>query len=285
MATEPLHAMRACRKCGIEKPHDFETFIPKLGKLTALCRECNAADCKRRYETNREARKADLRARWEANKDRYHESQRRYYRENIEKCKARDKAYREANKEKRYEAYRRWAKGNPERVALHNSRYQQSPKGKTSLAGRNRRYMERHGDRVRAKRRAKYYENHDSNLSYQRQYYADNKERFRELARQWNRKNKHKRKAIDHRRRVGNGSGRMFNASDVETILSEQGGRCGYCLADLTEYFEADHFIPLAKGGGNEPENIVLTCFHCNRSKGAKMPWAWRPDLFRPPPG
>src|SRR3546814_5643436 len=84
------------------------------------------------------------------------------------------------------------------------------------------------------------YENHDSHLSYQRQYYADNKERFRELARQWNRKNKHKRKAIDHRRRVGNGSGKMFSASDVETIMSEQGGACSYCLADLTEYFEAE---------------------------------------------
>src|SRR3546814_13719860 len=106
MATEPLHAVRACRKCGIikpattdyfhrhgkrwlrtvcrdctvgqpgysdrkirerqagikvcracetEKPHTAEQFVSKLGKLTPLCRQCNAEISKRRYEANRES--------------------------------------------------------------------------------------------------------------------------------------------------------------------------------------------------------------------------------------
>src|SRR3546814_889534 len=160
----------------------------------------------------------------EQNREAVLAGQRRYYREHIDERKIYDKAYADANRERRIKWHRDWARSNPERVAFYNRRYQQPPAGKDSQKRRQARWLERHGDRIRADRRAKYYENHDSHLSYQRQYYADNKERFRELARQWNRKNKHKRKAIDHRRRVGNGSGKMFSASAVDTIMSEQGG-------------------------------------------------------------
>lgn len=33
-----------------------------------------------------------------------------------------------------------------------------------------------------------------------------------------------------------------------------------------------DHVVPLIKGGGNGPENIVVACATCNLKKGAKLP-------------
>ncbi len=38
----------------------------------------------------------------------------------------------------------------------------------------------------------------------------------------------------------------------------------------LTEPMELDHVVPESKGGPSSPENIVVACSHCNRSKGAK---------------
>ncbi|MSQ13957.1 MAG: HNH endonuclease [Dehalococcoidia bacterium] len=34
---------------------------------------------------------------------------------------------------------------------------------------------------------------------------------------------------------------------------------------------EVDHVIPVAKGGGDEIENLVTSCYECNRGKGASL--------------
>jgi len=38
---------------------------------------------------------------------------------------------------------------------------------------------------------------------------------------------------------------------------------------------ELDHFVPEWLGGSSEPENIVLACRRCNRSKGSKSYEQW----------
>ena len=35
--------------------------------------------------------------------------------------------------------------------------------------------------------------------------------------------------------------------------------------------FQIDHIVPVCKGGQNEESNLVLSCRHCNISKGAKI--------------
>jgi len=32
-----------------------------------------------------------------------------------------------------------------------------------------------------------------------------------------------------------------------------------------------DHVVPLSKGGTNNPGNLALSCFHCNRRKADRM--------------
>ncbi|MGS0941543.1 HNH endonuclease [Pseudomonas luteola] len=39
--------------------------------------------------------------------------------------------------------------------------------------------------------------------------------------------------------------------------------------------------MPIARGGTNDPENLVISCPDCNRSKGKRMPWEMdNPRLF-----
>jgi len=35
--------------------------------------------------------------------------------------------------------------------------------------------------------------------------------------------------------------------------------------------FQIDHIIPISQGGQNTEDNLVLSCRHCNLSKGAKI--------------
>ncbi len=66
--------------------------------------------------------------------------------------------------------------------------------------------------------------------------------------------------------------------SDYEPELREDFHNiCGYCgksEAVSRKGFEIDHFIPksLAKDRVNSYENLVYSCFTCNRKKGAKWP-------------
>jgi 5-methylcytosine-specific restriction endonuclease McrA len=47
------------------------------------------------------------------------------------------------------------------------------------------------------------------------------------------------------------------------------------CLVDCRETYHVDHLIPLARGGHNNPSNIVITCPFCNQSKKDKTPYEW----------
>lgn len=51
-------------------------------------------------------------------------------------------------------------------------------------------------------------------------------------------------------------------------VLRRDGYRCQYCgrcAPDCT--LELDHLVPVAKGGTNDPKNLVVACLECNRGK------------------
>lgn len=145
---------------------------------------------------------------------------------------------------------------------------------------RNRRYRERHPDRVREKARRSvakwraenpdqshadcraYHEaNRDEILSRKREYYqrvrklkdATSEGRLKDL----NRK---------HRRRSAQQAGTV-TAEDWRRILDQHKHRCAYCdRADLP--LTQDHVLALSKGGKHCPSNIVPACRPCNSAKG-----------------
>src|SRR5687767_3459002 len=61
------------------------------------------------------------------------------------------------------------------------------------------------------------------------------------------------------------GTGSHFTFAEWGTLLAAHEGHCAYCGS--TERIEADHRIPLDRGGSNEIGNILPACRHCNRRK------------------
>lgn len=66
-----------------------------------------------------------------------------------------------------------------------------------------------------------------------------------------------------------------ITVADVRTIMAA--GKCAYCGSP--EQLRLDHVVPMARGGANDPENIVCACSPCNSRKGRKKnqgTWAER---------
>ena len=56
----------------------------------------------------------------------------------------------------------------------------------------------------------------------------------------------------------------------LERVAAGSYGRCVRCGAE--EDLQFDHVIPVARGGGNAPENIQVLCGPCNRAKNSPSP-------------
>lgn len=55
-------------------------------------------------------------------------------------------------------------------------------------------------------------------------------------------------------------------------ILKRDDFTCQYCGKKTPEVIlEVDHVIPKSKNGSDDPENLVTSCFDCNRGKGAEL--------------
>lgn len=248
MASSPLYPTKTCSKCGAVKPATAEHFRPthKRGKayLRNQCRDCS------RIETRRA-----MREHYRANAEAGCQRQRRRRLEYGDEVRERDRNYYQRNRDKRSELSRQlWAKRDKEKARLELKAWRDRNPDKQRAISR------RHAERLKA----------DPERSDAR----------REYRRRWSRENPEGAKARASRRRAklidAEGS---FTRDDVRHILRLQRKRCYYCDAFLT-LFHCDHFVPLARGGSNGPENIVLSCPSCNCSKGARLPWEWRPDCF-----
>ncbi len=57
------------------------------------------------------------------------------------------------------------------------------------------------------------------------------------------------------------------------SIWVREEGACFWCDRDLDpSEVEFDHWMPVDLGGSDDLSNIVLSCFTCNREKGALHP-------------
>lgn len=65
-------------------------------------------------------------------------------------------------------------------------------------------------------------------------------------------------------------AGPRYSDYDIEYLRAVQEDRCAYCDCELDGAGHVDHMTPLAKGGMNERDNLVLACFQCNTEKHAK---------------
>lgn len=56
-------------------------------------------------------------------------------------------------------------------------------------------------------------------------------------------------------------------------ILKKTNGKCYICGRELNlKTLTVDHFIPKSKHGGDKIDNLMPSCFKCNKNKGNKIP-------------
>lgn len=259
--------LKRCSKCDEEKPATAEYFQPRTDSKDGLrgsCRICEHTRRADRYAANREQSIADAR-RWAIdNAERVAENQRRWSR---------------ANRKQINEKNRQWRKDHPEQAAAYSKRWQD--KNPEKVRERHRRWYYRNLEKCRDYCRCYYERNREQRREYHLRYNKAHKQERAETYKRWARKNPTKVRAIVHRRqaRLRAATGTL-TSKDIQRQYEAQKGRCWWCNCDLDDGFHVDHLIPLARGGSNAPENIVISCPHCNQSKGAKLPHEWCGRLF-----
>jgi 5-methylcytosine-specific restriction endonuclease McrA len=121
----------------------------------------------------------------------------------------------------------------------------------------NRRYREENGEELRARDRER-----------DRRRYAQDPRGYLDYYKQWRLRNLERARAyvrVSGNKRRAASTGQHFTFAEWEGLVRYHAGHCAYCGS--TERIEADHRIPLYRGGSNEINNILPACRHCNRRK------------------
>jgi len=74
----------------------------------------------------------------------------------------------------------------------------------------------------------------------------------------------------------------LQNRAVRQAIHAREGGRCFYCLRQLTPTVKClDHVVPRAEGGRNSYRNLVSCCLECNTNKGERPAGEFLRWLYR----
>lgn len=125
----------------------------------------------------------------------------------------------------------------------------------------------------------------DKIREYDRLRSVRDREKKRALQKKWRTENpeRQRQKAIEYaakRRALLKGAVGSFSADDFAAMIKAQKGKCWWCNIHISGTPEADHRIPLSRGGTNDRNNLVVSCGTCNRAKSNKMPWEFSGRLF-----
>lgn len=149
---------------------------------------------------------------------------------------------------------------------------------KIYIAPKSAQWQREHPEQAKTAQRT-FYQRHKQELCIKSR---KNAERHRASMAKWQRKYPEKHAAKQSRRRaMKRGASGSHTGDDVLKQLAAQKGRCWHCGVKLKDgEWHADHLIPLARGGSDAPENIVVACPKCNLSKGTKLPQEWNGRLL-----
>lgn len=281
--------MKRCCSCGEEKAHS--EFYLNRGRPSGSCKACRAKQDKARKAAKSGPRKVARKEKLvlaerglkrcgdcKAIRPKTTEFFGRSTRSEdgwLHMCKACESAYRAAlwakNREKNLaqQAQARRDAGVPERKPAQST---EERNRKARERERQRRLDPAKGEELRRMQRERFKSNREVLLQRQRDYNRRNPEKIREQ----NARSRARRLQVEGE----------YTGSDLKRILIAQDFKCFYCgdvVKNASRAWHADHFIPVARGGTNHPDNIVIACADCNLSKGKKLPWEWRPERFPPP--
>lgn len=130
--------------------------------------------------------------------------------------------------------------------------------------------------------------NRERNAENCRKRYALNPEPYKQNAYNWVTKNKERKKILDRQYQINNPHVYRNTKQKRKVKLAQNGvyditrkelkklyeSPCVYCAN--TKNIQADHVIPIARGGTHSIGNLVSACKTCNTSKGAKTITEWQ---------
>lgn len=134
-----------------------------------------------------------------------------------------------------------------------------------------RKYQEEHREQIVEYKRAWTEANAARTAAHKREYYERNREEVIARSEEWAKNNAEKVrrfKADNGRRRraAKQASPGNFTAEEFEDLCERYGNRCLSCGATGV-LLEADHVVPLTRGGADDISNIQPLCGTCNRRK------------------
>ena len=174
----------------------------------------------------------------------------------LNKCKVCVRSRVQENRRERLEQYAQYerAKANlPHRIEARR-KYQEEHK--EQISEYKKRWAAENEDRVSASRRRHYERNRDEVIARSEKWAEDNPERVR-LAKADNRR---KRRAAKHASPGG------FSAEEFKALCESYDNKCLAC-GDTEATLEADHVVPLTRGGTDDIGNIQPLCGSCNRKE------------------
>lgn len=119
-------------------------------------------------------------------------------------------------------------------------------------------------------RKRNYEKNKDKILAQQKEYRQRNSEKVRMMLRE----SRHRRRA---RELEVEGS---HTKEDILLQYRSQHGKCWWCAKKVGSKYHVDHVRPITRGGSDNPNNLVVSCPFCNRSKKDKLPQEWDGRMF-----
>ncbi len=171
-------------------------------------------------------------------------------------CKVCISARVRENRRKRLEQYAQYEKSRanlPHRVEARR-KYQEEHKEQVSEY--KKRWAAENKDRVSDSRHKHYERNRKEVIARSKKWAESNPEKVRQAKTN----NLRKRRAARH---ASHGS---FTAQEFEELCESYGNKCLAC-GDTEAVLEADHIVPLTRGGSDDISNIQPLCGSCNRKK------------------
>lgn len=178
---------------------------------------------------------------------------------------------------------KRYRMAHPERAQARQVRYREANREKVNE--NRRKWYIQHKEAEQIRKRAIRADNLEKFLDQERKWRASNLEAHRAAVNNWYARNKAARRAYMEaynkthpESAVRNSALRRARSAGLPATLSKDQwkaikgaykNRCAYC-GQKAKRLTQDHVIPVSKGGGYTPDNIVPSCLSCNSSKGAR---------------